>query len=292
MINIFSIRSVVLASTLALMVACGDDDDDNSTSTGGSRASGGSSAQGGTGGRNNTGGSATAGTGGRLGTGGSVTGTGGIHTGGNNNTGGRETAGAGGEGALDQGGQGGSAGAEGGSSGNAGGGAGGAAGDAGAGGGGGAGGGASLEALSDAQIFMVLDTLNDGEVEEAYAALPRLTNDDIKAFAQQMITDHSMARQDTATLADSLSIVPSASDTQEALKEEASDVIEEFSDSTATSLDTAYINSQVDAHAHALLLLDELHASAEATALQQFLTTLHSAVQTHYDMAVTLRSAL
>jgi len=101
-----------------------------------------------------------------------------------------------------------------------------------------------------------------------------------------------MARQDAAALADSLSIVPSASDTQEALKEEASDEIEEFSDSTATSLDTEYINAQVEDHAHALLLLDKLHASAEATALQQFLTTLHTTVQTHYDMAVTLRSTL
>lgn len=49
-------------------------------------------------------------------------------------------------------------------------------------------------ALEDGQILYVADTLNAGEVDQARAALPKLTNADVRSFANDMITEHGTAR--------------------------------------------------------------------------------------------------
>ncbi|HYP88214.1 MAG TPA: DUF4142 domain-containing protein, partial [Polyangiaceae bacterium] len=185
---------LLLATFLSIApIACGDDDDDNGIGNqGGTRAGTSGSSQGGSniagsslfGGNGNDN---DAGDGNQPGTGGT------INIGGTSNTGG-STVGAAGE---QSGGAGGFTGL---------GGAGGAAAGADAGGAG--------PDLNDAQILLVLDTLNQGEVDEAYAALPRLADPDVLDFAQLMVTDHSAARQQVAATADTLNLNPSPSATQ------------------------------------------------------------------------------
>src|SRR5215207_8560478 len=149
--------------------ACGDDDDDGQGSAGSSSA--GRSGESGVAGSSNEGGGG--GSGGADSTGGGERST----TGGapSDGAGGDATAGAGGRAT---GGQGGEAGA------------------------------AAALSLSDAQVLLVLDTLNQGEVEVAYAASPRLSQADVEAFAQEMITDHGAARQSVLAVADSLDLDP------------------------------------------------------------------------------------
>jgi putative membrane protein len=244
----------------AAMGACGNDDDDDD------------------GGVSGRAGSSTAGKSGSVGVGGGVSedgGTGNVTSpdgGEPTSSGGASLGGAGGD-------------AQAGTAGQA------TAGEGGEGGQDGQDGGATLN-LSDAQVLLVLDTLNQGEVEVAYAALPRLADGDVQAFAQLMVTDHSAARQSVFMVADSLDLAPLPSDVQAMLKEKAEATVQAFHASEAEALDEPYVESQVADHAAALTLLEELAATAEAAELKELIATLEASVQVHYDHALELEAAL
>lgn len=156
---------------------------------------------------------------------------------------------------------------------------------------GGAGGAAAL-ALTDPQIALVLDTLNQGEVEVAYAALPHLALPDVQEYAQQMIADHGMARQEVSETVSALDLDPKPSAVQQELRAEAEALIAQFHESESDELDALYVDSQVAAHADALALLGALEEAADAEALQQLIATLIPAVQSHHDAAVALKEQI
>jgi putative membrane protein len=257
MANLLNLPKLLLLTTLvtATAVACGDDDDDDDS---------------------NAGGASSAGRGGSTSGGSSV---GGNDAGEAGNGRGGVAAGASNGGEAGGGGEAGSGGA-------------GGAGEAGAGGMAGAGGDAATAALQDAQILLVLDTLNEGEVDEAYAALPRLAVPAVQAFAQQMVMDHSTARQTVVSAANSLQLNPTPSDVQQDLKQEAETHVAMLRGTSTANLDRTYIEMQVAAHAEALALLDNLQDAADADALSTLIGTLETAVQAHYDQAVTIRGSL
>jgi putative membrane protein len=155
----------------------------------------------------------------------------------------------------------------------------------------GAGGASAVLALSDAQVLLVLDTVNQGEVEEAYAALPRLTSPDVEAFAQKMVADHSAARQSVVATADSLNVPPAPSDVQAELKTHAEDHVALLRSTATAALDATYVDLEVEGHAEALMLLDELAAAANAAELKTLIATLRTTVVEHYDRAQELQTA-
>ncbi len=286
----------MVACALATVVACGDDDDDNPSAQGGHS---GASARGGTGGTTGaeTGGSTTGGTGGsradtggRNATGGAI--SGGEAGGGAGGASGAAGAGAAGAGAADDGGSAGNAGMAGLGGAGGDGGAGAAAGAAGDGGQGGAFSAVEVQGLSDAQLLLVLDTLNAGEVEEAYAALPRLGNAAVEDFARTMISEHGQARLDTAMLATTLNLNPKPSEVQRQLERAAMEERRELMDASDATIDQLYIDAQVAAHAEALALLQTMEPAADAVELKDFITTLQTHVQAHHTLAVSTRDAL
>jgi putative membrane protein len=149
-----------------------------------------------------------------------------------------------------------------------------------------------IAALNDAQILLVLDTLNQGEVEEAYAALPRLSTPSVIDFAQQMVTDHGSARQAVLSTADDLSLSPVPSETQQDLMQEGEAHVTSLRATSTAALDLTYINLEVQGHAEALELLSNLQAAADAAPLKTLITTLTATVQDHYDAAIALKSEL
>lgn len=286
----------LLTLSVTTFAACGDDDDDD-TGTGGSTArggaqsggtatsSGGSAGRGGSGGSAGAGGAKTSGgTAGKTGTGGTATSGGTAGNAGTTSTGGN-VAGAGAAGL------GGEGGVEGGAGGTVGGG-GGAGGEAGVGGAGGAGGGGAVANLTDGQIILVIDTLNGGEVEVAFAALPKLTNAQVTAFANEMITAHGIARTANSELAKSQGLVPAPSDVQAGLKVSADAQVLAFQTSTAPSLDAAYIDSQVSMHTDALTLAERLFSAAETPQLRNELRAMVTDITAHLDEAEAIRAEL
>jgi putative membrane protein len=138
----------------------------------------------------------------------------------------------------------------------------------------------------------VIDTLNDGEVEVAYAALPKLTITAVVNYAQEMVTAHSTARQNNLQLAQSLGVSPAPSPLQGELKAMADAQVATFQSSPAASLDVPYVDSQVAMHGDALALANQLLDAADSAELRAELMTLRTAITAHLAAAQALQASL
>ena len=140
-------------------------------------------------------------------------------------------------------------------------------------------------ALEDAQVLYAADTLNAGEVEEARAVLPKLMNDDVREFAQQMLDEHGAARDRLLQLAGDQTISPSDSDLADELRSKSQSNIESLLGADRSTSDALYIQLQVSEHVDALELLDQLASAADSEPLRQELIAERASVETHLERA-------
>lgn len=249
------IYSLMLVLPLSAYTACSSDDDDNN-GNGGASAMGGASHAG------------SGGHGGNAGRGGA---------GGRGGTAGTETEG-GSSGDFGSGAMGGEAGES----------AGGAAGMAGEGGAAGA-----IARLSDAQVIKVVTTANDGEIAAAQVALPAAHVAAVATFAQMMVTDHSMANQQTLALVSTKHIPPERSDVSDKLQDDAAALLVKLSSTPSASFDATYMQSQLQMHQDVLNLIDhQLLPSATDADLKALLTTTRATVEAHLTQAETVNAGL
>lgn len=247
------IYGLMLVLPLSAYTACSSDDDDNN---------GGAS---GMGGASHAGSSGHAGTAGRGGAGG----RGGM-------AGSEIEAGSGGD--FGSGAMGGEAGQ---SAGEAGG-MGGEGGEAGA-----------VALLSDAQVIKVVTTANDGEIAAAQVALPAAHVAAVATFAQMMVTDHSMANQQTLALVSTKHIPPERSDVSDKLQDDAAALLVKLSSTPSASFDATYMQSQLQMHQDVLNLIDhQLLPSATDADLKALLTTTRATVEAHLTQAETVNAGL
>ncbi|QLL10642.1 DUF4142 domain-containing protein [Pseudomonas chlororaphis] len=122
------------------------------------------------------------------------------------------------------------------------------------------------------------------EIESSKLALEKSTFADVKAFATQMISDHSKANQELLVLAKKLDIqVPD----EASLTAKAKQMILEMRDE---SFDKAYADNQVVAHEKAVELFKKEVASSDKPELKAFAEETLPKLQDHLDMARHLQS--
>ncbi|EPL16153.1 DUF4142 domain-containing protein [Pseudomonas sp. CF161] len=122
------------------------------------------------------------------------------------------------------------------------------------------------------------------EVESAKLALEKSSAADVKAFAQQMVTDHTKANQELTALAKKLDIeVPD----EASLTEKAKKMILEMRDE---SFDKAYANNQVKAHEDTVALFKKEAASSDNAELKAFAQQTLPTLEHHLDMAKKLQA--
>jgi len=260
----------LMAASVAAVGAGGCDDNNGSNNGsgghGGSGASAGSPGIAGHGGTGGGGGRAAGGAAGFVGSGGS--------------------GGGGGLGAF--GGR--AAGGHGGQAGGAG--AGATGGQAGAGGRGGAAG-IGVPALSDGQIAGVMIQANHAEIGVAEIAQTRANTPAVHAFADMMVTDHTMANVSLLTLLQAEGIMATDSGPRQMLEMQASDVTTSLWGAPAGMFDTIYAQSQVTMHMMVLQLLDTtLIPSTQSASLRTELQTERNVVTDHLTAAQLLLAQL
>jgi len=146
-------------------------------------------------------------------------------------------------------------------------------------------------ALDDNQILYAADTLNAGEVDEARAALPKLSEGDVQDFAQDMINEHGAARDGLTRIAQEQSIAPAGSDLASELQAKSRSAVESLLGAAAPGIDALYVDLELSGHVAAASLLDELIAAADSEPLQAELTDLRASVQTHLERVRALSDA-
>ncbi|CRM09843.1 MULTISPECIES: DUF4142 domain-containing protein [unclassified Pseudomonas] len=122
------------------------------------------------------------------------------------------------------------------------------------------------------------------EIEAGKLALQKSSSADVKTFAQHMVTEHTEANQELATLAKKLDIeVPDDA----ALTDKAKKAILEMRDE---SFDEAYANNQVAAHEKTVELFKKESTSSDNAELKAFATKTLPTLEAHLKAAKDLQA--
>jgi putative membrane protein len=146
---------------------------------------------------------------------------------------------------------------------------------------------------NDGEIAKVLTTINDGEIDAAKIELNHGKNQDVRAFANQMIAQHRENMKETKALAKANSLDPKDSDLSKSLKTDAKSNNADLKKADKAAFDQAYIKEQIKMHEGALQIIDgKLLPKAENPKLREHLQKTRKAVAMHLEHAKTLEAKL
>jgi putative membrane protein len=149
----------------------------------------------------------------------------------------------------------------------------------------------TVPTLTDGQILYVVDTLNAGEVNQARAALPKLSNADVRDFAREMISAHTPARDAMLRIAETANVDPAASTLASALQSNSQAMVNGLLAVDEAGADQLYMDDQVSAHTEADQLIQALIDATDTPMLRDELVQMRSDVQEHLSAARALNEA-
>ena len=140
-------------------------------------------------------------------------------------------------------------------------------------------------AVSDPQEFTTRAAVAGMfEIQSSQLALTKTQNADIKAFAQQMVSDHTKIAEDLTNAAASQPNidVPTALDPVSAAK------LAELNKATGPEFDKLYVAAQTEGHITAVGLFEGYVKEGSAGPLQDFASATLPTLNTHYEHVLTL----
>lgn len=143
---------------------------------------------------------------------------------------------------------------------------------------------------TNAQDYVTKAALADMmEVQAAKVAGDRSSNADVKAFAKEMVADHTKSTDDLkSTLKTaSLTLTPPTQ-----LPSDMADTVNDLKTVDAKDFDKKYMSLMVDAHQDALDLHTRYAQDGDNAQLKAFAATVAQKVQEHLTKAKTIRDAL
>ena len=101
---------------------------------------------------------------------------------------------------------------------------------------------------NDAQIAHVAYTAGLLDVEAGKQAVTKSQNNDVRAFAQRMISDHTTVNDQALALVKKLNVTPEDNPTSQELTKQAEATREKLASLTGTAFDKAYVDNEVAYH--------------------------------------------
>ena len=144
----------------------------------------------------------------------------------------------------------------------------------------------AMDKLSDGQIAAVLMTVDEGEIEQAQAALQRATDPEVRAFATHMVDQHTASKQAGTQLASQTGLKPLESPKSSELRANAAQQLERLNAADEANFDITYVSGQIEQHAAVLKLIeDQLLPAVNQPGLRDHLQNARGMVQEHLDRA-------
>jgi len=134
-------------------------------------------------------------------------------------------------------------------------------------------------------IAGILTTANQGEIDQANAALAKTTNADVRAFARMMVTDHTNAMNDARDVFTRNGITPGDNATTNELKANGQRSTMNLDAYHGAAFDRAYMQAQIDMHQWLLTNLDSLLIPSSRGELRTLLESTRATVSSHLDKA-------
>ena len=152
---------------------------------------------------------------------------------------------------------------------------------------------ALAEAPTDAQIASIVVTANQVDIDAGKFAEGKAQAADVKAFAKQMVTDHTGVNQQAAALASKLKLTPQDNPTSQALKQGGVDSMKKLETLQGAAFDKAYIEREIDYHAQVIDAIDKtLIPSAQNAELKDLLVKYRPAFVGHMEHAKQIQTRL
>lgn len=147
---------------------------------------------------------------------------------------------------------------------------------------------------SDDEIFGVLETINDEEIETAQLAKKWAKSKRVKEYAAMMIKDHTAANERQKSVRKNMDLRSTDSKLSDDIEndhEQKRRTLKEVA--KGDPFDRAYIDMQVEAHAAVLNFIDtKLLPYAQMPDLRSELNTVRSSVESHMNMAKDIQASL
>lgn len=151
----------------------------------------------------------------------------------------------------------------------------------------------SPPAVSDAEIAAIVVTANSIDVQYGEIARERATREDVRQFAETMITDHTAVNESAGELVTRLGVTPVASDVSRSLEEQAEQTRAMLGTKSGIEFDRAYIDNEVAYHRAVLSALDDLLIpGAQNAELRETLVSVRPAFVAHLQHAESLQTSL
>jgi putative membrane protein len=146
---------------------------------------------------------------------------------------------------------------------------------------------------SDPQIAAIVVTANQVDIDAGELAKSKSRSNDVKAFAQQMITDHSGVNKAATDLVQKLGVKPEDNPTSQSLKQGGDANLANLKTLKDKPFDRAYIDHEVAYHESVLSALDKtLIPSAQNGELKALLVKVRPAFVAHLEHAKHLQGEL
>jgi putative membrane protein len=139
----------------------------------------------------------------------------------------------------------------------------------------------------DRDFIAKISEANMAEVDAGKAASTKGMNAKVKDFGNQMVTDHTTANTELATVASAVGVPMTDS-----LNEEHKALKQKLTAAKGKAFDQAYIESQVADHQKVLdIFQNEMHNGSHQQ-VKDFANKFHHHIQMHYDMADSIQKNL
>jgi putative membrane protein len=116
---------------------------------------------------------------------------------------------------------------------------------------------AQASAPNDAQIAAIVVTANQVDIDAGQLAADKASAKDVKAFARQMVTDHTAVNKSATDLVTRLQVKPEDSDTAKSLKQGGEANIAKLKGLKGAAFDKAYVDNEVTYHQAVIDALDK-----------------------------------
>lgn len=104
------------------------------------------------------------------------------------------------------------------------------------------------QAPTDPQIAGIVQTANQIDINQAKLALKNTSNQQVKDFANQMISDHTNLQKSVSDLAKKLGVTPEDSATSKQLKQQAAEESRKLKSLHGNAFDKEYASHEVAYH--------------------------------------------
>ena len=146
-----------------------------------------------------------------------------------------------------------------------------------------------VEALSAGQITSVVTTINQAVAKQARVALERLEDDDLRAYAEQLIAEHREQEEELKTVVETLGVREEPSALKAELDEFSEKMNRSIEEETADQLAPTFIGVQIKMHKKGLSTVEQLLLHARPRELRTYLENYLAVQQKHLDRAMQLR---